>query len=85
MYSFESLNMITKSTELEIVSPDTVAQKILWGKDFVLVNPENGELYNWVCNGHSCVFYTRLKLQQGSLLRSKDPDYIEGKFRDSGR
>ncbi|WP_288566466.1 peptidase U32 family protein [uncultured Treponema sp.] len=85
MYNFESLNMITKSTELEIVSPDTVAQKILWGKDFVLVNPENGELYNWVCNGHPCVFYTKLKIQQGSLLRSKDPDYVEGKFRDSGR
>ncbi len=85
MFPLEALNMITKQTELEIVSPNMVSQKIIFGKDFVLINPENGELYNWVCNGHPCVFYTNIKIEKGTLIRSKDPNYIEGKFRDSGR
>ncbi|MBQ0038985.1 MAG: U32 family peptidase [Treponema sp.] len=85
MYPVEPLNMLTKETEIELVSPDVVGQKIQWGSDFVFVNPENGQVYNWVCNGHPCVIYTGLDIADGTLLRSKDPDYVEGKFRDSGR
>lgn len=85
MYPIEPLNMLTKETEIELVSPDVVGNKIEWGKDFLFVNPENGQVYNWVCNGHPCVMYTGLEVADGTLLRSKDPEYVEGKFRDSGR
>ena len=85
MYPIEPLNMLTKETEIELVSPDVVGNKIEWGKDFLFINPENGQVYNWVCNGHPCVMYTGLEVADGTLLRSKDPEYVEGKFRDSGR
>ncbi|MDO4505567.1 MAG: hypothetical protein Q4B64_01320 [Spirochaetales bacterium] len=85
MYPVEPLNMLTKETEIELVSPDVVGKKIEWGKDFLFINPENGQIYNWVCNGHPCVMYTGLEVADGTLLRSKDPEYVEGKFRDSGR
>ena len=85
MYSVEPLNMLSKDTEIELVSPDVCGKKIQWGKDFLFINPENGQVYNWVCNGHPCVMYTGLFIADGTLLRFKDPEYIEGKFRDSGR
>ncbi|MCI5829677.1 MAG: peptidase U32 family protein [Treponema sp.] len=85
MYPVEPLNMLTKETEIEMVSPDVVGKKIEWGKDFIFINPENGQVYNWVCNGHPCVLYTGLNITDGTLLRSKDSEYVEGKFRDNGR
>ncbi len=85
MYSLEALNMLNKETYMELVSPEIVAQKIELHKDFELVNPENGEVYNWVCNGHPVVFYTNLKITNGSLIRTKDEGYVEGKFRETGR
>jgi putative protease len=85
MYRFNALNLISKKSELEIVAPEIVSQKIQWDEDFVLVNPQNGELYDWVCNGHPCVFYTTQKIPEGALVRAKDADYVEGKFRDNGR
>lgn len=85
MYPVEPLNMLAKDTEIELVSPDVCGSPISWGKDFMFINPENGQIYNWVCNGHPCVIYTGLNISDGTLLRSKDVDYVEGKFRDSGR
>lgn len=71
MYRLEARNMITEETVLELVSPEVVAQRILFKTDFVLINPETGELYRWVCNGHPCVFYTNLDIADGTVLRSK--------------
>ncbi len=85
MYSLEALNMLNESTEMQLVSPNIVGKDIKFKKDFVLINPENGELYNWVCNGHPCVIYTNMEVSEGSLIRTKDENYVEGKFRDSGR
>ncbi len=85
MFFLEALNMITKESEIELVSPEISSKRIFWGKDFILLNPENGSLYNWVCNGHPCIFYTNLRLESGSLLRLKDPEYVEGSFRSTGR
>ena len=85
MYRLEALNMLNESTQMQLVSPNIVGKDIQFKKDFVLINPENGELYNWVCNGHPCVIYTNLEISEGSLIRTKDENYIEGKFRDSGR
>ncbi len=85
MYPINPLNMLTGETDIELVSPDIVARKLEWGKDFAFINPVNGQVYNWVCNGHPCVMYTGLPIADGTILRSRDPGYIEGKFRDSGR
>ena len=84
MYPHKAMNMINKESELELVTPDTVAQKIT-REHFVLINPESGEVYNWVCDGHPCVIYTDLPVIDGALLRCRDPEYVEGQFRDTGR
>ena len=76
--------MINAESVLQIVSPDVVGEDFPKEK-FLLINPSTGEIYRWVCDGHKCVIYTGEKLCDGDLLRSKDKDYIEGKFRDSGR
>lgn len=85
MYTLEALNMLNESAQMQLVSPNIVGKDIKFKKDFVLINPENGELYNWVCNGHPCVIYTNMEVSEGSLIRTKDENYVEGKFRDSGR
>jgi putative protease len=84
MYTFTALNMIKKDTELEYVSPDTVGQKLL-KEDYLLLNPKTGEIYNWVCDGHECVIYTKYDFCSGALFRARDLEYEEGKFRDTGR
>lgn len=83
-YALKPLNMITMQTALELVTPKIVSKKIEAG-DFCLVNPNTGEVYNWVCDGHPCVLYTNLRLEKGDLLRALDPGYKEGVFRDNGR
>ena len=84
-FPVDPLNMLSKDSEIELVSPDVVGRKIQWGVEFEFINPENGQVYNWVCNGHPCVIYTCLDIADGTLLRTKDPEYVEGKFRDTGR
>lgn len=84
MYPLTALNMIDKNTELELVSPDINGKRITFD-DFKLVNPNTGEVYNWVCADHPCVIYTGEEIPEGTLLRSKNPEYIEGKIRDTGR
>lgn len=84
MYSYEPLNMVDYSSELEFVSPDVVSVKAEKGK-WLLVDPETGTVRNWVCNGHKCVLYTEYDLQSGTLLRTKDSGYVEGQIRDTGR
>ena len=84
MYSITALNMIKADEDIEFVSPDFVS---LTAKpdEFDLINPETGTKLNWVCDGHPCVVYTKYELPAASLLRTLDPDYVEGKIRDTGR
>ena len=84
MYNLKALNMIDGETELELITPDVVSLKVDNSR-FKLINPCTGEVYNWVCDGHPCVIYTDIELIEGDLLRSRDKDYIEGQFRDTGR
>ncbi len=70
MYPLKALNMLNESSELEIVSPDVVAEK-LPHSDYELVNPNTGEVYRWCCDGHPCVLYTSKDIKSGSLVRSK--------------
>ena len=53
--------------------------------EFALINPETGTKLNWVCDGHACVVYSKYELPAASLLRTLDPDYVEGQIRDTGR
>ena len=84
MYPITALNMIDGESEVEFISPNTCGEK-LDHKDFQLLNPHTGEIYNWVCDGHDCVIYTKHDFENGTLLRTKDKEYVEGKFRDNGR
>lgn len=84
MYLLNPLNMIDKKSELELVSPDVNGEKLSFD-DFRLINPNTGEVYNWVCADHPCFIYTGRKIPYGTLLRVKNPEYIEGKIKDTGR
>ena len=54
-------------------------------REVPMINPETGTKLNWVCDGHPCVVYSKYELPAASLLRTLDPDYIEGQIRDTGR
>ena len=84
MYEYESLNLVDYDSQLEFISPDVVSVKAQKGR-WLLVDPENGTVRNWVCNGHPCVLYTEYELQNGTLLRSKDDGYVKGQVRSTGR
>ncbi len=84
MYECLALNKIDASDEIEFVSPEFVSL-IVKPEDYCLINPETGLLLNWVCDSHPCVLYINADLPSASLLRTLDPDYVEGKIRDTGR
>ena len=83
-YELKPLNMINAGEQIEFVSPDIVSKKAN-PQDWKLIEPENGTVRNWVCDGHECVLYTKISLQAGSIIRIEDPDYVPGKIRDTGR
>ena len=83
-YKITPLNMIHPGDKIEFISPDTVCTKPS-PDSWLLVNPENGTLRSWVCDGHECLLYTDDRLEEGALIRVPDPDYVEGFIRDSGR
>ncbi|MBP5357777.1 MAG: U32 family peptidase [Treponema sp.] len=70
MYPLIALNMLNEKSELQIVSPDIVS-KDLPHEHYQLVNPDTGEVYRWCCDGHPCVLYTDMDIQDGSLIRSR--------------
>lgn len=84
MYELKPLNMIKAGEKIEFISPDVVSTKAS-ADDWLLVDPENGTIRSWVCDGHLSVLYTKVPLQEGSLIRIEDPDYVPGKIRNSGR
>ena len=84
MYKINPLNMIKAGDKIEFISPDVVATKAD-PSEWKLVNPEDGTIRSWVCDGHECVLYTKIPLQSGALIRIEDPDYVSGIIRDSGR
>lgn len=84
MYYCTAMNMIKASDEIELVSPDFCSLKVS-PSDFEIISLETGLKLNWICDGHPAVIYLNQKLPEGTLLRTIDPDYIEGKIRDTGR
>ena len=84
LYHYESLNKTDKGTELELVSPDVLSKKIA-GSDYIFVNPKNGTVIDWVNPDHDCAIYTNLEIAEGTLVRTKNPDYVEGQIHYTGR
>ena len=83
-YQYQPMNMVKAGQEIEFVSPDVtalVSQKGSW----LFVDPETGLELSWSCDGHECVIYTKYDLQEGTIVRTKDPEYIPGVIRDTGR
>ena len=84
MYEITALNMIRTEDEIEFVSPDFCSLKVPSG-EWELISSETGLKLNWVCDGHPAVIYLPRELPPATLLRTLDPDYVEGKIRDTGR
>lgn len=84
MYNCLALNKINAKDEIEFVSPQFVSLKVP-SESYCLINPETGLKLNWVCDSHPCVIYIDETLPDATLLRTLDPDYIEGQIRDTGR
>ena len=84
MYGMLPLNMIKCDENIEFVSPDFVSITAT-PDEYCIINPQTGTKLNWVCDGHPCVIYTKYTLPHATLLRTLDPDYVEGKIRDTGR
>ena len=53
--------------------------------EWEIIDSETGLKINWTCDGHPTLIYVSKKLPRATLLRTLDPDYVEGKIRDTGR
>lgn len=84
LYRYNSLNKTDKGTELELVSPDVLSEK-LEGNEYFFVNPKNGLLVDWVNPDHDCAIYTEKPISEGTLVRTKNSGYVEGVIRSTGR
>ena len=84
VYNLNALNKIDSGSDLEIISP-TILSKIVKGSEYEFVTPKTGEKLDWVNADHDCAIYTPLEIEEGTLVRMKDEDFVEGKIRDTGR
>ena len=84
LYECKGMNMIRSGDEIEFVSPDFCSLKVP-ATEWEIIDSETGLKMNWTCDGHPTVIYLKHILPQGTLLRTLDPDYEEGKIRDTGR
>lgn len=84
MYECNAMNMIRIEDDIEFVSPEFCSLKIPSG-EWEIIDSETGLKMNWTCDGHPTYLYVSKKLPSATLLRTLDPDYIEGQIRDTGR
>jgi len=84
IYNLNALNKIDSGSDLEIISP-TILSKIIKGDEYEFVNPKTGAKLDWVNADHDCAIYTKLEIEEGTLVRMKDEGYVSGLIRDSGR
>lgn len=84
LYECKAMNMIRIEDEIEFVSPEFCSLKIPSGQ-WEIIDSETGLKLNWTCDGHPTYIYVSHKLPDATLLRTLDPDYEEGKIRDTGR
>ena len=84
VYPYDALNRVDAGTELEFVSPSVLGRKVS-GSEYDFINPKTGEKLDWVNADHDCAIYTAVPVEENTLVRVKDPEYVEGEIRDRGR
>ncbi len=84
LYPITAMNMIKAGDSIEFVSPD-FCSLTLGPEEWEIINSETGLKLNWTCDGHPTVIYVNHQLPAATLLRTLDPDYVEGQIRDTGR
>ncbi|MBB5226495.1 U32 family peptidase [Treponema ruminis] len=84
VYPYDALNRVDAGTELEFVSPSVLGRKVS-GSEYDFINPKTGEKLDWVNADHDCAIYTGVPVEENTLVRVKDPEYVEGEIRDYGR
>lgn len=83
-YEYSAMNMVHSEQEIEFVSPDVTA--IVSEKDsWHFIDNDSGLEMPWACDGHDCILYTKYLLEEGTIVRIKDKDFIPGVIRDTGR
>ncbi|MBO6218793.1 MAG: U32 family peptidase [Treponema sp.] len=84
VYPYDALNRVDSGTELEFVSPSVLSQKVS-GSEYEFINPKTGEKLDWVNADHDCAIYTGVKIEENTLVRTKDEEFVEGEIRNRGR
>lgn len=84
LYECTAVNMIREEDDIEFVSPDFCALCVPKGS-WEIISAENGLKITWICDGHPAFIYLPHELPPATLLRILDPDYEDGKIRDTGR
>ena len=84
LYECNAMNMIRIEDDIEFVSPEFCSLTIPAGQ-WEIIDSQTGLKMNWTCDGHPTYLYVSHKLPEATLLRTLDPDYVEGKIRDTGR
>ena len=84
VYPYDALNRVDSGTELEFVSPSVLSQKVT-GSEYEFINPKTGEKLDWVNADHDCAIYTGVKIEENTLVRTKDEEFVEGEIRNRGR
>lgn len=84
IYLYNPLNKVDSGAEIELVSPQVLSKKVS-GAEYEFINPKNGQKLDWVNADHDCAIYTNLEIEDGTLVRIRDEDFVEGKIRDTGR
>ena len=84
VYPYDALNRVDAGTELEFVSPSVLAKKVS-ETEYEFINPKTGEKLDWVNADHDCAIYTGIDIEENTLVRVKDPEYVEGEIRNRGR
>lgn len=82
LFEYVPLNKVTSDTELEYVGPENLGLK---DTSYYFVDAESGLIQDWVSHGHSYYLYTDKQIQKNWIVRTKDPEYIEGVIRTTGR
>ncbi len=68
LYQYRALNKISAKTVLEFIGPDCIS---LQDSSYILINPEDGTVMDWVCHNHDCLIYTSCDLEDGWIARFK--------------
>ncbi|MCQ2982769.1 MAG: U32 family peptidase [Treponemataceae bacterium] len=71
LFRYSAMNRIDVGTEIEFVGPDIISVK---DADFILINPEDGTLMNWVSHHHDCLIFTGKNINTNYIVRTKTAD-----------